>query len=570
MRLLAALLLPLAALGQFRELTTTDDGAQLYFTSRVRQKGSQQYSHDKIFRYNVDHFELFAQEDYKGPDYEAGRLSNFYRLNTAMASADGTAVSFLAERDCRGGSGCLPYELYQTHLRRAGSSTEQLVNGRVRISRNGRYLLQIYTIGPTSQTWLIDQQTNTLFRISGASRARQAITLDGVVVGSDSDNAITLYSAAGVQRIPVTFRPLGLLYINDPGTWVVSDYEKLLRTVDVRTGREYLLGVTAFESFGASIARDGTVLYVSETVPGGTPQVQVSSPTGSSKRQLTDEPEGIAEAVIAGYGSVAYAVTRFGRLLKIDVASGRVQELTGATPSITQVFGAAAAGSFNWILGSGFSTGSAIGQAPAPESLAGVRVMVGETAARLLVVSPGELRFQIPWETADPAADIRVERDNSDFEATITRTASVRGPTFIRIESGRLSDFGEAIVIHQRFESLVSSSDPAALGEIVHLYATGLGPVSPTVRSGEPAPAAPPSQAVQALVCSYQIPNGSLPLEVTFAGLAPGTVGIYQVSVRLPMQPSTSDSGSSTGTVGMQCGTAEAPSDFVTIPVALR
>ena len=85
-------------------------------------------------------------------------------------------------------------------------------------------------------------------------------------------------------------------------------------------------------------------------------------------------------------------------------------------------------------------------------------------------------------------------------------------------------------IAHSGDFSLVTASKPAAQGEILSIFATGLGPVVPGVDPGRPFPASP-----LAVVNS--------PVEVTVNGKAaevigavgyPGAVDAYQVNFRVP------------------------------------
>jgi uncharacterized protein (TIGR03437 family) len=75
-----------------------------------------------------------------------------------------------------------------------------------------------------------------------------------------------------------------------------------------------------------------------------------------------------------------------------------------------------------------------------------------------------------------------------------------------------------------------SSSNPAARGSIIQIFATGLGPTTPPVAVGARAPSSPPS----VMTSTPQILVGGSPAEVTFAGLAPGFVGLYQINAVVP------------------------------------
>jgi hypothetical protein len=85
-------------------------------------------------------------------------------------------------------------------------------------------------------------------------------------------------------------------------------------------------------------------------------------------------------------------------------------------------------------------------------------------------------------------------------------------------------------VTHSSDFTLVSASKPAAAGEILSLFATGLGPTVPDVDFGQPFPASPPSvvnSPVQVRV------NGKL-AEVLGAVGFPAAADGYQINFRMP------------------------------------
>ena len=71
---------------------------------------------------------------------------------------------------------------------------------------------------------------------------------------------------------------------------------------------------------------------------------------------------------------------------------------------------------------------------------------------------------------------------------------------------------------------------------MIHLYGIGFGPVEPAQTTGKPAPASPPAQATSQFTCYVTSPDRQQRYEVPilFAGLAPGVLGYYQISVQMP------------------------------------
>lgn len=115
---------------------------------------------------------------------------------------------------------------------------------------------------------------------------------------------------------------------------------------------------------------------------------------------------------------------------------------------------------------------------------------------------------------------------------------------------------GSPAVVHSSDFSLVTTAKPAKAGEILSLFATGLGPTNPGVDFGQPFPASP-AQIVNSPVALSV--NGN-PADVLYAGGYPGAVDGYQVNFRLP-------SGTNTGIVTLRLTAGFITGDAVTIPV---
>jgi uncharacterized protein (TIGR03437 family) len=113
-----------------------------------------------------------------------------------------------------------------------------------------------------------------------------------------------------------------------------------------------------------------------------------------------------------------------------------------------------------------------------------------------------------------------------------------------------------ALAAHQDFRSLVSEQSPAKPGEIIHLYFTGLGAVTPRIATGAVTPLSPLYRLQTPPVCQFQEANRSVDATILFAGLAPGFIGVDQVDLQIP-------SGLTTTYPLLNCG-----SGIASIPVA--
>jgi uncharacterized protein (TIGR03437 family) len=85
-------------------------------------------------------------------------------------------------------------------------------------------------------------------------------------------------------------------------------------------------------------------------------------------------------------------------------------------------------------------------------------------------------------------------------------------------------------VFHADFTPLNTYNNFAKPGEILILYMTGLGPVSPPIATGQAAPPGRLSDVQFPLHCVWDGQTA----DIQFAGLAPGTVGVYQVNIVAP------------------------------------
>jgi uncharacterized protein (TIGR03437 family) len=85
-------------------------------------------------------------------------------------------------------------------------------------------------------------------------------------------------------------------------------------------------------------------------------------------------------------------------------------------------------------------------------------------------------------------------------------------------------------VVHSADFSPVTPDKPARAGEVLTLYATGLGPTRPGVDPGKPFP----TTGLQAVNSPVQVNVNGTAVPASWAGGYPGAVNTYQVNFRLP------------------------------------
>jgi uncharacterized protein (TIGR03437 family) len=85
-------------------------------------------------------------------------------------------------------------------------------------------------------------------------------------------------------------------------------------------------------------------------------------------------------------------------------------------------------------------------------------------------------------------------------------------------------------VVHAGDGTLVTAAKPARAGELLTLYASGLGPTRPGVDPGQAFTADP----LQVVTSPVQVFVNGIPADVLYAGGYPGAVDGYQVNFRVP------------------------------------
>jgi len=175
------------------------------------------------------------------------------------------------------------------------------------------------------------------------------------------------------------------------------------------------------------------------------------------------------------------------------------------------------------IFGSNLAPSFAQAQAlPLPTSLNGVSVSMSGLPAPIYNVSPTQVTVQVPYEVQAGPASVMLSVNGQTSSGTVQVSSVVPGI----FTDGNL-----------RLVPLSSGHR----GDILTLFVTGVGLVSPPVATGAAPAAGTPIDQLPQPVAPVQLTIGSISAPIIFAGIPPGLSGIAQVNFQVPA--SVSDGG---------------------------
>jgi len=162
-----------------------------------------------------------------------------------------------------------------------------------------------------------------------------------------------------------------------------------------------------------------------------------------------------------------------------------------------------------------------------PTELAGVRVNIGNTLAALYYVSPGQINLLIPTTKVMnwPQVELQIVIDGKAGPAVAMKLLDAAPALF---------QWGPTNVVATRPDwTHINAAAPARPGDIVILFATGLGETNPeAIWLQAPNGAARLKRESEFGVI---LDNTLLPSDrVLYAGAAPGFAGLYQINLKLP------------------------------------
>jgi uncharacterized protein (TIGR03437 family) len=174
---------------------------------------------------------------------------------------------------------------------------------------------------------------------------------------------------------------------------------------------------------------------------------------------------------------------------------------------------------------------------PLPTLLGGTRVLVNGIAAPLVAVGPNQVTILVPSHASpDFTAYAAFEVQNNGATSNlVTMYTNYTAPGVFSLSGNGM---GPAAAELGASYSVIGPGNPARSGSMAILFATGMGPVSPSLADGVPAsPMGDPVNVLDAYNSSSLSVyfDGLASPNIQFAGVVPGnSAGFDQINVQIP------------------------------------
>ncbi len=290
---------------------------------------------------------------------------------------------------------------------------------------------------------------------------------------------------------------------------------------------------------GARIRRVDAATGIITTVA-GTGTAGFSGDGGPGASAQMNGPTGLT---VDGFGNVYFADNLNNRVRRINAPPLGMPSIRTTNSVLPSFLGQSGVSSnmYAEIYGSNFAspariwTGSDFDGPNAPKSLNGVEVTVNNKPAYIYYVSPTQININVPDDTATGPVEVKVKTAAGTSNAVMVNRTRI-SPTLQSVPQFNIGGKQYVVALTTNFASYIGrpnmlagvSSVTAKPGDMITIYALGLGPTDPQTSAG---------------VAAAQNSNVTLPLQlkiggvlanIPFAGLLKDTIGLYQLNVVIP------------------------------------
>ncbi|MEO5925598.1 MAG: cytochrome D1 domain-containing protein [Bryobacteraceae bacterium] len=366
----------------------------------------------------------------------------------------------------------------------------------------------------------------------------------------------TVVTAASNGASALIASPDGSLFVYDSNvnTFTVSrkDFTTFAGAYAASSFGDYVIGNQLFNSSGVPVRliqptngvssgftfvdQNGYFVTASDATSAGVIS-KVDAPTGLGFRPTRFVEAPILPTDLEPFTRTVAPLYSRGSIIALTVSGITVlpsgYDASVVSPNIARVVSAAdgvsaiAPGGLFSIYGTNLSpTNVATKEIPLPTALGDSCLTVNGQPVPIIFVSPGQINGQMPYQTVgNVTLIVHTPGGVSDnYNLTVPATA----PAIFRAEVTPGAAF--PTVVRAANNLMATDTNPVHRNDVLVIYLTGLGKVSPFVENGRPAPSDP----LATTVAQPEVNIGGIGAPVLFSGLAPGQVGLYQLNVTVP------------------------------------
>jgi len=282
-------------------------------------------------------------------------------------------------------------------------------------------------------------------------------------------------------------------------------------------GNGNITGNWAIATNGTSTPDTFTGHYTISSGCTGSATVTDPSGVGNTLSFAMTSADGSNFALVGATATNMFTATAHSTMNNPGLQVANAAGISGGTPP----------GSLFSIYGSGLATGTAQPTTTTyPTTLGGAMVLVNNELAPISYASPTQINAEMPLDITGGIATVVVKVGNATSNAVAALAPATAVPGIF------VSGANRAIAQNYPSYTTNSPSAPAPAGSVIIVYFTGGGPVQggSVLQTGHATP-------LQAFAVSETVSatfNNTVPATVEYAGLTPGTIGLYQANIVVP------------------------------------